>query len=592
MMMLVIFSRSKWIPRYVAALALALALPGAATAATAANARSPLGMNLVTINYYSDEQPFLNILKTAAISAYDNSGWITHNMQGGAFNTNENAYLQLDANGWPTTLTPSSADPNPQFNSVGVLVLRNLGQANAGTGIFYRSGQYVVLYDGQGTLAYNFDASLASSTPGRDVLNVNASGAGIMIFITSTDPNHTGNYIRNIRLVKAEEECLLQGGAIFTPAFLSMLANFRLIRGMEWLNTNGSQIVNWSSRPQLTDGGYGGFSGGPVEAVLLLCNAVGADCWVNVPHMATNDYITQMATVAHSLLGTSQKLYIEFSNEVWNASFAQFHYAVAQGQATWPTGQSQYWGSSWYGMRTAQTCDIFKSVWGADASRVVCVMGGQAGNTYVETSALDCVLWSGAPCTKHGIGAVAVAPYFAYTVAPQAAWASLPDNGLNSLFAGINGGDLQSAAYYEAQTIKAIAPYKLPLISYEGGESLVANPLYPMGTPIANLYIAAQRDPRMAQVYATALNNWKANGGTIYTEFADVAPPSVFGNYGALESLWDTVTPLSQAPPKWQALQNFIAQNNCWWANCAGTIAAPTSPTSSASVTKAAVKKP
>jgi hypothetical protein len=563
------------------AIGLAIGLSGSAPAATAANAQSPLGMNLVSINYYTVEQPFLNIVKTAALSSSDNSGWITHNTQGGAFNTNENAYLQLDANGYPTTLTPSSADPNPQFNSVGVLLLRNLGQANAGTGIYYPSGQYVVLYDGQGTLSYNFDASLASSTPGRDVLNVNATGAGIMIFITSTDPNHTGNYIRNLRLVKAEQECLLASGAIFNPKFLNMLANFRLVRGMQWLNSDseGGLLVNWSSRPQLTDAGYGGAYGGPIEAVLLLCNAVGADCWINVPHLANNDYITQMATLAHSMLGTSQKLYIEFSNEVWNPSFAQFHYAVAQGQAMWPTAAGEYWGADWYGMRTAQTCDIWKSVWGADAARVVCVMGAQAGNAFTATTALQCSLWSGAPCSGHGMGAVAVAPYFAGTVTPQAAWAALPDNGLTALFAAINGGDLQSTSYYEGLMMAAIAPFKLPLISYEGGESLVANPVYPYGSPIANLYIAAQRDPRMAQVYATALANWKAKGGTIYTEFADIAPPSVYGNYGALESVWDTVTPLSQAPPKWQALQNFIAENKCWWANCAGTIAAPASPT-------------
>jgi hypothetical protein len=476
-------------------------------------------------------------------------------------------------------LTASAGDPHQQFDSVAVLVLRDLPQANGGTGTTYPSGQYVVLYDGQGTLSYMWDATLASSAPGRDVLNVKASSGGVLLVITSTDPNHTGNYLRNIRLVKAENESSLANGGTYNPQFLNLLKNFRVLRGMDWLQTNGSKLVNWADRPHITDAGYGGARGSPIEALIGICNAISADCWVNVPHLATDDYITQMATLTHSTLGASQKLYVEFSNEVWNSSFAQFHYSVAQGQAIWPTASSENWGANWFGMRTAQTCDIYKAVWGADANRVVCVLGAQSVNAWTATTALDCKLWSaGAPCAAHGIGAVAVAPYFGY-ITPQASWATEPDNGLTSLFAAINGGDLESASKSEAKMVAAINPYKLPVVAYEGGQSLVAFPKYAAGSPIANLYIAAQRDPRMNAVYTTALNNWKANGATLYTVFADITPPSVYGNWGALESLQDTVTPLSSAPPKWQALQNFIAQNKCWWANCAGTIGAATAPT-------------
>ena len=77
---------------------------------------------------------------------------------------------------------------------------------------------------------------------------------------------------------------------------------------------------------------------------------------------------------------------------------------------------------------------------------------------------------------------------------------------------------------------------------------------------------------RMAAAYTTMLNNWKANGGGLFTVFADIYSPSNFGEWGALESFLDPVTPLSSAPPKWQALQNFISGNDCWWANCAGAI--------------------
>src|SRR5450631_2826835 len=169
----------------------ALCLSGNTMAATPANTKSPLGINLMEMSYFNPEQPFLNIFKTSGVTRSTPTGWSTH--ESGTFDTHEQAYLQLDANGYPTTLTASSADPHsPQlFTSVGVLLERELPQANGGTGLPYRAGRYVVLYDGQGTLEYTFDAKLVSSSPGRDVFNVaSPSNQGIDLRITATDPNH------------------------------------------------------------------------------------------------------------------------------------------------------------------------------------------------------------------------------------------------------------------------------------------------------------------------------------------------------------------------------------------------------------------
>jgi len=557
--------------------ALAPFLSSGALAATTANSQSGLGVNLQNVNYYTQEQPFLNILKTTPLTKSNVQSYQT--LRGYTGNTHEGAYVQTDANGYPTTLTPSSGDPNPApFTSVGVLFLASLGQSNAGTGTTYPAGQYVVLYDGQGTLSVSGDAKLVSSSSGRDVFSVaSPSAAGVGLWITSTDPNKTGNYIRNIRVVQAAYESLLNAGSIFNPTFLSVLQNFRVLRGMQWLeiDNDGGVLTNWSQRPQLTDAGWGGPTGTPIEALLELCNATGADCWLNIPHTANNDYITQMATLAHTLLGTSQKAYVEFSNEVWNGTFPQAGYATAQGKLTWPNaGSAADYGLNWYGMKAAQTCDIWKSVWGSDASRVVCVMGAQAAVAWTATQALECSLWTGAgnaPCSAHGIGAVAIAPYFGYGEAQAA--------DLNTLFTNINT-NLASVSAWEASYKAALAPFKLPYIAYEGGQSLVAI----SGGPAQALYIAANRDPRMAAAYATAFNDWKNNGGQTYVAYADIAKPSNFGEWGALESLWDTVKPLSSAPPKWQALQNFISTNTCWWSGCVGAIgtsstATPAAPT-------------
>ena len=581
-----------------AAVALTVLAAGPAPAATSANASSPLGMNLMPVSYWSPAQPFLDVFKTSAVSAATPIGWVTHTDS--TWNTHEEAYLQLDRDGYPRTLKASSADPHsPQlFTSVGLLLLRNLPRANAGTGLSYRPGRYVVLYEGQGTLTYSLDAKLVSSSPGRDVIEVaNPTWeGGIDLRITATDPHNTGNHLRNIRLVKAEEEPLLKEGQIFRPGFLRLLERFRILRGIQWLNIDGDggSLKDWSNRPLPSDGGWGTDRGVPVEVFLQLCAAVSADCWLNIPHQASDDYIGQMARLARSALGNEQKVYVEFSNEVWNSSYPQYNYAIQRGKIAWPGENASPFelNRSWYGMRTAQMCDIWKSVWGAEAARVVCVLAAQAEVTDTAIQSLNCPLWRGAhggPCANHHIDAVAIAPYFGYSV-PEA-WTSQPDGGLARLFASMKtrndpsipeGGWLAQVSRFQASYHAALAPYKLELIGYEGGQSFVGHPNHGDGSPLVNLYIAANRDALMGAAYTRALTDWRANGGHVWVLYADIYAPSQYGQWGALESFLDTVDPLSKAPPKWQAIQTFITGNPCWWTGCSGTIVSRVAPAAGA----------
>jgi hypothetical protein len=550
--------------------ALASLLPNSARAATSANAQSPLGMNLNAMNYYNPEQPFLNIFKTSGITRSTPNGWFTRDAS--MNETNEEAYLQLDSSGFPTSLKASSADANQRFTQVCTLLMNALGQSNGGTGLRYRSGQYDAIYTGQGTMTYGSDASLVSRSTGQDVFNVASPSAnGVWLCITSTDPNGTGNYLRNIQVVKAEEASLLAAGNVFEPSFLSLMSNFRLLRAMQWLNTDLSPTPPgvWANRPQVTDAGWGSGNGVPYEVILQLCNAISADCWINIPHTANNAYISSLATLAHGILGTSQKVYVEFSNEVWNGIYPQYQYAVSQGQATWPSANTTAYeyNRNWYGMRVAQTCDLWKAAWGADAARVVCVMGAQGGSSYSATDALNCPLWTGSgngPCSAHGIGAVAVSDYFGF-FQPQSSWYSQSDGGLAATFSALTAA-LPALNSGNAAFVAALAPFNLPLVAYEGGQTLIGS-----GTQAENLFIAANRDPRMAGVYAQALSGWKASGAQMFVVFNDIYMPGPYGEWGALESFLDTVSPLSSAPPKWQALQNFISSTPCWWTGCSGS---------------------
>ena len=566
---------------------LILSLSNGARAATSFNAQSAMGINLAAVNYYATEQPFINSFATS-------ERWVTHS--NATWDTNEEKYINLDGNGWPITLNSVNEPTTQQFNSLGVLFL--LGMPNTANGN-YPAGQYIVLYDGQGTISYGSDAALVRRSPGRDIINVTPSNHGIDLRIVATDPRHTGNYLRNIRVVTAANEAAAKAGQVFNPAFLKLIQNFRALRFMDWFQTNGSTLSSWTDRSIPTYAFFGTSKGVPIEIAVQLANAVSADAWMNVPVMADNEFIRQMAMLVHSQLGSTQKIYVELSNEVWNSSFSQFKYAVSQGQALWPTRSSSRgdyeYNREWFGMRTAQMCDIWRSVWRSDP-RLVCVLGAQAALSFSATEALKCPYWTqGAPCSGHAINAVAIAPYMGGAVPPV--WTSQADGGLANLFQSLYsqnvpstddesyfshllrrwsrsatvvppGGFIAQDAAWERDFISNLAPYKLPLLAYEGGQNFADGST----TALNTLYMAANRDPRMGQAYSRYFQQWKTSGGQLFMYYNDVGVESNYGSWGALESIMQTITPLSSAPPKWQAIQNFISGTPCWWPSCSGSI--------------------
>jgi hypothetical protein len=565
---------------------LILTVSGAARAATPFNAQSAMGINLAAVSYYASEQPFINSFVTS-------EQWITHS--DAAWDTKEEKYVNLDANGWPITLKSINEPTTQQFNSLGVLFL--LGMPNTPNGV-YPAGQYIVMYDGKGKLSYGLDAVLVRRSPGRDVINVTPSSKGIDLRIVETDPH---NYLRNIKVVTAANEAAAKAGQILNPAFLKLIQNFRALRFMDWFLTNGSTLSSWTDRPIPTNAFFGTSKGVPIEIAVQLANAVSADAWMNVPVTADDNFIRQMATLVHSQLGSTQKIYVELSNEVWNSAFSQSKYAVDRGKALWPTRSSSHgdyeYNREWFGMRTAQMCDIWRLVWRSDR-RLVCVLGAQAAWSFSATEALKCPYWTqGAPCSGHAIDAVAIAPYMGGAV--PSAWTSQADGGLTNLFQSLYsqndpttddesyfsrilrrlsrsgtmipaGGFIAQDAAWEKDFITNLAPYKLPLLAYEGGQNFADGTTNALNT----LYMAANRDSRMGQAYTRYFQQWKNGGGQLFMHYSDIGVESKYGSWGALESIMQTTTPLSSAPPKWQAIQNFISGNPCWWPGCSGTIGA------------------
>ena len=609
-----------------------------ATAQSTPNQTSPLGTNLSFVYYYSSEQPFLNIFKTGG-------GWTTRNSSG--VTTGEEVALYqnfLDANGYPTTLTPGGSY---QFSQVSVLLLSGLNSTDM-TSPTYQAGDYLLQWTGQGTFTYNYDPGSGTCAVSPCKITVGSpSSTGILLTLTRTGSG--SNHAQNISFIYCGTwngsscsngyDTLLANGEMFNPSFINKISSFKTLRLKDWMATENNFQTNWSDRPlpgwvfwddSRTNATINGADprsvvvnindGVPAEVMFALCNEVQADCWFNMPALATDDYVTQFATLAHSTLNSSSKVYVEYANEVWGQVFAaqqsgNIETAPLNNASVWQQienlgygaypgfGNPSFGSALWYGvMRAVQFGQDWKNAWGSDAARVIRVLGGQID---YATGRNDCMLaqypnGASAPCGSRSLGgptywfgttggtaaqnvdALAVAPYFGYAVPDtftlDQLFTEIMSGGLVS--GGYPGGMIQQALGYVGKNYSLTEAAGLLLVAYEGGQTLVD--YSHSDTVLEALYAAANRDPRMGAAYTTLLNGWRSGGGTLFINYTDIQLYTLFGYWGALENYRDTTS------PKYNALTGFISSNPCWWSGCAtsgsSTTPAPATTTSPPSV--------
>ena len=59
----------------------------------------------------------------------------------------------------------------------------------------------------------------------------------------------------------------------------------------------------------------------PYEYAAAMCQQVGCDLWLNIPHCASDGLVQAIAAKVMANIGPTSKVYLEFGNENWNASF-------------------------------------------------------------------------------------------------------------------------------------------------------------------------------------------------------------------------------------------------------------------------------
>jgi hypothetical protein len=186
-----------------------------------------------------------------------------------------------------------------------------------------------------------------------------------------------------------------------------------------------------------------------------LCNRTKKDYWVNIPHQASTDYMSKLAALIHDQLDPSLRVYVEWSNEVWNGSFPQRSYAQSQGQKLGLSGGDK--AAAYQTYQSVRAFEAFEAVFGKNSPRVVKVLAGQAAYTGPCEAQLAALKDSKINPNGTQPTAYAVAPYFKGNSADELQSSGIPE-----------------ATGWMVDSEKCASSASLPLIAYEGGQDSYA----------------------------------------------------------------------------------------------------------------------
>lgn len=414
----------------------------------------------------------------------------------------------VNADGWPT-------------EDAGTIV-QYLQASDAGT--------WKLSWTGTGT-PFVQGASLANVTASTADVLVGSGGGRLDVGFTGTSGGVTN--VKLMRPIAPGSTTAHSTSELWNRAFLARVAHFQVIRVMDMVEANNNPQVDWADRTlprhasqQRKQGGgwcVGGVSSPCVglpalgvawELVVRLANDSGKDVWINTPHKATDTYLTKLAQLfkygadangnpytsvqgspVWPPLAVGRRVYLEYSNEVWNPQFGQAQDSYATADAIIAAGRvdpticwdgcpgpmNRYyiaWRVS--AQRALEVSNLWRSVWGdsymGPVVRPVLGVGvGQGGNTGTQLAQVE---HSGA--ASHYFYAAAGAYYYGNCSAsncalnddtPRPLWAACGQPGItvDGVFAGIRAQqDDYPIKYITADVTWALGSGLIP-VAYEGG---------------------------------------------------------------------------------------------------------------------------
>lgn len=461
-----------------------------------------IGINVGGIEYYGNQRAFGNLIYGGTWTLIDSNGW------------NDLPARYIDADGWVRSI-PAGATLGRHLSHpivpVGGLAVTCRYEGSGSINV-------IGLISDQRHSAGQVSFKVQSRYPRRENLVLTWS-------VNSADP------IRNLDCRESDGS----SNSTFNSDFIASLRGYKVLRFMDWQLTNSNPQVSWASRNRP---GYGDFikrDGVPLEHMVELSNLVDADPWFNISWNADDTYVRGMATYLRDNVPANRKIYIEVSNEVWNAVFGISQQARREGlerrlHADWYEASLLR-----YSERMTEVMKIVTEVFAGQEHRVVRVAGAMNDNPWVAEVVLgfrDSARW---------VDAVATAPYFGHDAMQPSATTDL-----NVIFSRMRGE--MARMFDKAQQNKALATrYGKRFIAYEGGQHvLVPNDL--------NTMSALNRDPRMYGLYQEYLDTWRSQIGDTVALYTDLGPISGWGAWGMREYAGQ---PLSEAP-KLQATRDAM----------------------------------
>ncbi|QTR49443.1 hypothetical protein [Candidatus Thiothrix anitrata] len=545
------------------------------------------------------------------------------------------ASVTYDTNGWPTSAPSSSCVIRTTLLSGAILTNPAVATENIGRTIpasrfseVIPEGRYTVLYDGEGTIVYGNYAQLVSRSPGKDLIDIKFTGTAVRLerMDLSITANTLSNPIKNIRIVmpggicegnpfvrvadangcpagkyQAFADTLVNRNAIvFNPDYLNFMKDFRVVRMMNLMeasprnpctgsgdayNTCLLQDFTWAQRAKMTDSTWGGSAkdnnpllqrygrGAPLEVQVALANQLKTHPWFNIPHNATDDYVTEFATYVRDNLDPSLKAHIEYTNEAWNYIFWGSLYVRKKGMDLGLGNaftNKEYWaGALYYAQRATEIFKNWENVFNNN-SRLVRILGTVQTDIFLTRNMLN------HDDTKNHVDAVATNAYFYACLNRSSTSCSstttIPKTlaevtTLDEVFAAIDNpndpnGLPKLQTNLSAQATE-VARFGKALHAYEGGQHLTVDGS--SDDTRRALFEAANRDPRMGERYTTLLNAWKAAGGQ---QFMLYTQPQSFHKWG-LFAMKETLGQPRSSAPKYDAAMKFQeTQGKCWWNGC------------------------
>ncbi|MGB1255629.1 MAG: sugar-binding protein [Thiolinea sp.] len=517
--------------------------------------RPPVGINVNELHHEDASFPFVDLFRQADpfknnVLELENSEKVEYNKQG-----------------WPVRLKGDEAGT------------KFIGKMPAAA---LPEGEYIVLYDGKGSLRYGHDVERVESQPGRELIRFNPAQSDepdeidASLVITALD---AADPLRNIRILPPGGICRnnpyqrvseaascaddteylpfenYYPSILFTPEYLNFVKDFSVIRFMAMSGITRNPERYWHERPNMEEatwgGGYGE-RGAPLEIQVELANRMQADAWFNLPHAADDEYVRNFATYVKENLDPKLKAYVEYTNEVWNTSFSHSEYTQKKGIEAGYSINSVEAGFQYYVQRAGEVFAIWEEVFGG-RERMIRVLGGWDTRPDISRKLLG--QYEG---YKHA-DALAIAPYFGGNTKGYR-----ESETLDEIFRLTEGPDSFRSLYEVLEHIHTQAElakqFGVKLIAYEGGQGLVDWATREPDQHPNPLFFAANRDPRMGPLYTQLLKGWKDAGGDLFVMFSSPRTCQWFGCWGLKEHIRQS----RSDAPKYNATLDFIEANRDW----------------------------